>query len=107
MWPARPGLARQWQLGGEVDPSVDVPVHDIDGIANDAEGVARLHRAGSKVMCHVIVGVWEDQLHLSSMVKRPQLDVWRRFCRPTRLPTARSGRARPRRAGRRGRGGGP
>ncbi len=36
VWRPRPGLAWQWQLDGRVDPSVDVPVYDIDGFENDA-----------------------------------------------------------------------
>ncbi|WP_185931223.1 endo alpha-1,4 polygalactosaminidase [Streptomyces sp. WAC08401] len=60
VWRPRPGLAWQWQLDGRVDPSVDVPVYDIDGFENDAADVARLHRAGRKVICYVNVGAWED-----------------------------------------------
>ncbi|MEU4466288.1 endo alpha-1,4 polygalactosaminidase [Streptomyces sp. NPDC024017] len=60
MWQPRPGLVWQWQLDGKVDPSVDVSVYDIDGFENDAEDVARLHRAGRKVICYVNVGAWED-----------------------------------------------
>ncbi|MEU9736188.1 endo alpha-1,4 polygalactosaminidase [Streptomyces sp. NPDC048002] len=59
-WRPRPGLAWQWQLDGRVDPSVDVPVYDIDGFENSAADVARLHRAGRKVICYVNVGAWED-----------------------------------------------
>ncbi|MFI9119918.1 endo alpha-1,4 polygalactosaminidase [Streptomyces bikiniensis] len=59
-WQPRPGLAWQWQLDGRVDPSVDVPVYDIDGFENSAADVARLHRDGRKVICYVNVGAWED-----------------------------------------------
>ncbi|MFG3405117.1 endo alpha-1,4 polygalactosaminidase [Streptomyces sp. NPDC048142] len=60
-WQPRPGLAWQWQLDGKVDASAaDVPVYDIDGFENDAEDVARLHRAGRKVICYINVGAWED-----------------------------------------------
>ncbi|MEY9988626.1 hypothetical protein ABIE67_000658 [Streptomyces sp. V4I8] len=59
-WQPRPGLAWQWQLDGEVDPSVDVPVYDIDGFENTSDDVARLHRDGRKVICYVNVGAWED-----------------------------------------------
>ncbi|GGL62355.1 hypothetical protein GCM10010129_02440 [Streptomyces fumigatiscleroticus] len=59
-WQPRPGLAWQWQLDGRVDPSVDVPVYDIDGFENSAADVARLHRAGRKVICYVNAGAWED-----------------------------------------------
>ncbi|MGW3560678.1 endo alpha-1,4 polygalactosaminidase [Streptomyces sp. NPDC000963] len=59
-WRPRPGLSWQWQLDGRVDPSVDVPVYDIDGFENSAADVARLHRDGRKVICYVNVGAWED-----------------------------------------------
>ncbi|WP_411077794.1 endo alpha-1,4 polygalactosaminidase [Streptomyces sp. cmx-10-25] len=59
-WQPRPGLSWQWQLNGRVDPSVDVPVYDIDGFENGAADVARLHRDGRKVICYVNVGAWED-----------------------------------------------
>jgi hypothetical protein len=59
-WKPHPGLAWQWQLDGRVDPSADVPVHDIDGFENSPADVARLHRAGRKVICYVDVGAWED-----------------------------------------------
>ncbi|MEU3619977.1 endo alpha-1,4 polygalactosaminidase [Streptomyces sp. NPDC006872] len=59
-WQPGPGLAWQWQLDSRVDPSVDVPVYDIDGFENTAGDVARLHRDGRKVICYVNVGAWED-----------------------------------------------
>ncbi|MFG2714320.1 endo alpha-1,4 polygalactosaminidase [Streptomyces goshikiensis] len=59
-WHPQPGLAWQWQLDGRSDPSVDVPVYDIDGFENSAADVAVLHRAGRKVICYVNVGAWED-----------------------------------------------
>ncbi|MFH7594416.1 endo alpha-1,4 polygalactosaminidase [Streptomyces racemochromogenes] len=59
-WKPQPGLAWQWQLDGRSDPSVDVPVYDIDGFENSAADVARLHRDGRKVICYVNVGAWED-----------------------------------------------
>ncbi|MFH9982534.1 endo alpha-1,4 polygalactosaminidase [Streptomyces sp. NPDC017179] len=60
LWRPRPGLAWQWQLNGRADPSVDVPVYDIDGFENSAADVARLHRDGRKVICYVNVGAWEN-----------------------------------------------
>ncbi|MGV9249563.1 endo alpha-1,4 polygalactosaminidase [Streptomyces sp. NPDC003710] len=60
LWKPRPGLAWQWQLDGKVDPSANVPVYDIDGFENSAADVARLHRAGRKVICYVNVGAWEN-----------------------------------------------
>ncbi|MER5528040.1 endo alpha-1,4 polygalactosaminidase [Streptomyces sp. NPDC002677] len=60
LWRPRPGLAWQWQLDGEVRPTVDVPVYDIDGFENSRADVARLHAAGRKVICYVNVGAWEN-----------------------------------------------
>lgn len=60
IWRPRPGLAWQWQLAGRVDPSVEVPVYDIDGFENTAADVARLHHDGRKVICYINVGAWED-----------------------------------------------
>ncbi|MDT0427027.1 endo alpha-1,4 polygalactosaminidase [Streptomyces salyersiae] len=59
-WRPRPGLAWQWQLDGKVDPSVDVPVYDIDGFENSAADVSRLHADGRKVICYLNAGAWED-----------------------------------------------
>ncbi|MYU20705.1 endo alpha-1,4 polygalactosaminidase [Streptomyces sp. SID8352] len=60
LWQPRPGLAWQWQLNGPVQETADVPVYDIDGFENSAADVARLHRAGRKVICYINVGAWED-----------------------------------------------
>lgn len=59
-WQPHPGLAWQWQLDSRVDPSVDVPVYDIDGFENTAADVARLHHDGRKVICYINVGAWEN-----------------------------------------------
>ncbi|MBV7672122.1 endo alpha-1,4 polygalactosaminidase [Streptomyces halstedii] len=59
-WRPRPGTPWQWQLDGRVDPSVDVPVYDIDGFENSAADVARLHAEGRKVICYLNAGAWED-----------------------------------------------
>ncbi|MGW4164861.1 endo alpha-1,4 polygalactosaminidase [Streptomyces sp. NPDC004788] len=59
-WQPAPGLAWQWQLSGRLDPSVDVPVYDIDGFDHPATTVAALHRRGRKVVCYVSTGAWED-----------------------------------------------
>ncbi|OEJ96554.1 endo alpha-1,4 polygalactosaminidase [Streptomyces thermolilacinus] len=57
--PAR-GTAWQWQLTGRLDPTVDVPVYDIDGFDQPASAVADLHRRGRKVICYLSTGAWED-----------------------------------------------
>ncbi|HET6859525.1 MAG TPA: endo alpha-1,4 polygalactosaminidase [Streptomyces sp.] len=59
-WQPGPGLAWQWQLSGRIDPTVDVPVYDIDGFTNPASTVADLHKRGRKVICYLSTGAWED-----------------------------------------------
>ncbi|MFC9731947.1 endo alpha-1,4 polygalactosaminidase [Streptomyces roseolus] len=59
-WRPTAGLAWQWQLSGRLDPTVDVPVYDIDGFDHPAETVADLHRRGRKVICYLSTGAWED-----------------------------------------------
>ncbi len=59
-WRPAVGLAWQWQLSGRLDPTVDVPVYDIDGFDHPAATVADLHRRGRKVICYLSTGAWED-----------------------------------------------
>ncbi|WP_461030400.1 endo alpha-1,4 polygalactosaminidase [Streptomyces sparsus] len=59
-WQPEPGVDWHWQLTGELDMDVDVPVYDIDGFRHDASVVRRLHDRGVKVVCYVNVGAWED-----------------------------------------------
>lgn len=59
-WQPRPGLAWQWQLTGKLDPTVDVPVYDVDGFNISKAQVGDLHRRGRKVICYVSTGAWED-----------------------------------------------
>ncbi|MFD7302173.1 endo alpha-1,4 polygalactosaminidase [Streptomyces pharetrae] len=60
LWQPRPGTPWQWQLSGRLDPTVDVPVYDIDGFDHDADTVADLHRQGRKVICYLSTGAWEE-----------------------------------------------
>ncbi|MFC8080766.1 endo alpha-1,4 polygalactosaminidase [Streptomyces sp. NPDC057307] len=59
-WRPRPGLDWQWQLSGTLDPTVEVPVYDIDGFDHPASAVADLHDRGRKVICYLSTGAWED-----------------------------------------------
>ena len=59
-WRPEPGTRWQWQLSGRLDPTVDVPVYDIDGFDHKASAVADLHRRGRKVICYLSTGAWED-----------------------------------------------
>ncbi|MFE7105076.1 endo alpha-1,4 polygalactosaminidase [Streptomyces sp. NPDC057575] len=60
LWRPEPGTGWQWQLSGRLDPTVDVPVYDIDGFDHKASAVADLHRRGRKVICYLSTGAWED-----------------------------------------------
>ncbi|WP_351236742.1 endo alpha-1,4 polygalactosaminidase [Streptomyces sp. NPDC002133] len=59
-WQPKPGVEWQWQLSGRLDPTVDVPVYDIDGFDHPASAVTDLHRRGRKVICYLSTGAWED-----------------------------------------------
>ncbi|WP_327323110.1 endo alpha-1,4 polygalactosaminidase [Streptomyces sp. NBC_01210] len=59
-WQPQPGLAWQWQLSGRLDPTVDVPVYDIDGFENPKAAVADLRHRGRKLICYISTGAWED-----------------------------------------------
>ncbi|SFX07871.1 endo alpha-1,4 polygalactosaminidase [Streptomyces atratus] len=59
-WRPGPGIGWQWQLSGRLDPTVDVPVYDIDGFDHKASVVDDLHRRGRKVICYLSTGAWED-----------------------------------------------
>ncbi|GAA4922703.1 endo alpha-1,4 polygalactosaminidase [Streptomyces coeruleoprunus] len=59
-WRPAPGTPWQWQLSGKLDPTVEVPVYDIDGFDHPASAVADLHRRGRKVICYLSTGAWED-----------------------------------------------
>ncbi|GAB7193442.1 hypothetical protein NUM3379_41520 [Kineococcus sp. NUM-3379] len=58
-WRPQPGQPWQWQLSGELDLTVDVPVYDVDWEV-PREVVDRLHADGRRVVCYVSVGTVED-----------------------------------------------
>jgi len=61
VWRPAPGVSWQWQLGGsKVDTSYNADVYDIDGFDNSKATVDRLHGRGSRVVCYVSVGSWEN-----------------------------------------------
>lgn len=60
IWQPQPGLTWQWQLSGRVDTSVDVDVYNVDMFDNDAAVVQELHDRGSKVICYISAGSWEN-----------------------------------------------
>lgn len=59
-WRPAVGTAWQWQLSGPLDLRVDVPVYDIDGFANGADVVRRLHARGRRAICYINVGAAEN-----------------------------------------------
>ncbi len=59
-WAPTPGQEWQWQLNGELDLSVAVPVYDVDGFDTPASTVATLHAKGRRAICYISAGSWED-----------------------------------------------
>ncbi len=59
-WAPTPGRQWQWQLNGELDLSVAVPVYDVDGFDTPASTVATLHAEGRRAICYISAGSWED-----------------------------------------------
>jgi hypothetical protein len=60
VWTPAPGTTWQWQLQGDLDLSVDVPVYDLDGFTTSRETIAALRSAGKRSICYLSVGAWED-----------------------------------------------
>jgi hypothetical protein len=60
MWQPTPGTSWQWQLQGEVSTPYDVDAYDIDGFDNGAAKVGGIHARGSKAICYISAGSWEN-----------------------------------------------
>lgn len=58
-WRPQTGLSWQIQYAGRVDDSLAVTAYDLD-VGVDKALVARLHRAGHRVICYLSAGSWED-----------------------------------------------
>ena len=58
-WKPKPGLSWQWQLSGKLDLSSHVDVIDIDLDVHQSV-VDYFHEQGTKVICYINVGSWED-----------------------------------------------
>lgn len=59
----RPALQSswQWQLASTpLAPNLHVQVYDIDGFDRSADVVAQLHAQGTKVICYIDAGTWEN-----------------------------------------------
>jgi hypothetical protein len=50
----------QWQLSSQPTSFLDVGMYDIDLFDNDAATVDALHAQGTKAVCYIDVGTWED-----------------------------------------------
>lgn len=60
-WHPSIGLTWQWMLSGAVvETSIKADVYDIDLFENEASVVADLKKQGSKVICYISVGSFED-----------------------------------------------
>ncbi len=59
-WRPEPGTSWQWQLSGKVNTSFNVDAYDIDGFDNSSRTVGTLHRKGSKAICYISAGSWEN-----------------------------------------------
>lgn len=79
-WVPKQGTAWQWQLTGELDTGVDVPVYDLDGEKTTVGQVAELKRKGRHVICYVSVGSVEnfrpDHARFPKAVVGKALDGW-------------------------------
>lgn len=80
LWAPQQGAPWQWQLSGDLDLSVDVPVYDVDYEKTSAEQVAELQKKGRRVICYVSVGSYEnfrpDQAQFPAAVLGKALDGW-------------------------------
>ncbi|MCJ7623253.1 MAG: endo alpha-1,4 polygalactosaminidase [Anaerolineaceae bacterium] len=51
----------QWDLSSEtIDTSLQVDMYDLDLFDTDISSVEKLHAQGSRVVCYINVGAWED-----------------------------------------------
>lgn len=59
-WRPVPGLTWQWQIGdNEIDLSAEAEIFDIDSYVDQAF-IDEIHRRGSRAICYVSVGSWEE-----------------------------------------------
>lgn len=60
VWQPAPGTTWQWQLSGEIDPSIDVHMYDIDLFDAPQATIDRLRADGRKVICYFSAGTFEE-----------------------------------------------
>jgi hypothetical protein len=60
-WTPKPLTTWNYQIGETpTDLAIKVQAYDIDGFDNDAAQVQKIHAAGSKAICYIDVGTWEN-----------------------------------------------
>lgn len=59
-WKPSPGTSWQWQLSGEIDPSMDVQMYDVDLFDTPQRVIDQLHAQGRVVICYFSAGTHED-----------------------------------------------
>lgn len=59
-WHPSPGTSWQWQLSGNIDPSFDVEMYDIDLFDTPQAMIDQLQASGRIVVCYFSAGSWED-----------------------------------------------
>ncbi|MCB9556587.1 MAG: endo alpha-1,4 polygalactosaminidase [Deltaproteobacteria bacterium] len=60
IWRPAPGVAWQWQLSGQPNPSLAVKMFDIDLFTTTAAKITQLKANGRVVICYFSAGSWES-----------------------------------------------
>jgi hypothetical protein len=80
-WQPKPNSTWQWQLSGKINTGYNVDVYDVDAVETPAPTVRKLHGKGSKVVCYISAGSWEnwrpDAGKFPNSVKGRNLDGWK------------------------------
>ncbi|GIG86513.1 endo alpha-1,4 polygalactosaminidase [Plantactinospora endophytica] len=59
-WPGGSMPSWQWQVTGQLDPTVDAQVYVLDGFRTSLETARRLRADGRRLVCHVEVGIHQN-----------------------------------------------
>ncbi|MGI5144880.1 endo alpha-1,4 polygalactosaminidase [Plantactinospora sp. CA-294935] len=59
-WPGGPTPSWQWQVSGQLDPTVDAEVYVLDGFLISLETARRLRADGRRLVCHVEAGIYQE-----------------------------------------------
>lgn len=80
-WQPKLNSTWQWQLSGKINTGYNVDVYDVDAVETPASPVRKLHGKGSKVVCYISAGSWEnwrpDAGKFPNSVKGRNLDGWK------------------------------